>query len=75
MSNNSTTNRSICISVILFFVFFVLKLTNIIDWSWLWVTSPLWAIPMLIFIIAVIMAFFLLIISIFLLIKIFIKKI
>lgn len=27
---------------ILFVVFLVLKLTNNIDWSWWWVTSPLW---------------------------------
>lgn len=26
----------------LFIVFLVLKLTNVIDWSWWWVTSPLW---------------------------------
>jgi hypothetical protein len=27
---------------ILFIVFLVLKLTNFIDWSWLWITAPLW---------------------------------
>lgn len=27
---------------ILFVVFLVLKLTGNIDWSWWWVTSPLW---------------------------------
>ena len=27
---------------ILFIVFLVLKLTKTIDWSWVWVTSPLW---------------------------------
>lgn len=27
---------------ILFIVFLVLKLCNVINWSWLWVTSPLW---------------------------------
>jgi hypothetical protein len=26
----------------LFLVFLVLKLTEVIDWSWWWVTSPLW---------------------------------
>jgi hypothetical protein len=26
----------------LFLVFLVLKLTEEIDWSWFWVTSPLW---------------------------------
>ena len=30
------------IGVILFTVFLVLKLTGTIDWSWWWVTSPLW---------------------------------
>ena len=25
-----------------FIVFLVLKLTDVIDWSWWWVTSPLW---------------------------------
>ena len=25
-----------------FLVFLVLKLTGVIDWSWWWVTSPLW---------------------------------
>lgn len=27
---------------ILFMVFLVLKLTNTIDWSWWWITAPLW---------------------------------
>jgi hypothetical protein len=27
---------------LLFLVFLVLKLTNVISWSWWWVTSPLW---------------------------------
>ena len=26
----------------LFLVFLVLKLTGVIDWSWWWVTAPLW---------------------------------
>jgi len=30
------------ILTVLFVVFLVLKLTNNIDWSWWWVTSPLW---------------------------------
>lgn len=30
------------LSVPLFLVFLVLKLTHVIAWSWLWVTSPLW---------------------------------
>lgn len=39
-------NKSISISLTfpstLFIVFLVLKLTNTINWSWWWVTSPLW---------------------------------
>lgn len=27
---------------VIFVVFVVLKLTGVIDWSWLWVASPLW---------------------------------
>lgn len=27
---------------LLFLLFLTLKLTNVIDWSWWWVTSPLW---------------------------------
>ena len=36
------TNSGLSITLILFIVFLVLKLTNNIDWSWWWVTSPLW---------------------------------
>lgn len=28
--------------VILFLIFLVLKLCSVIDWSWWWVTAPLW---------------------------------
>lgn len=27
---------------VLFVIFLILKLTHTIDWSWWWVTSPLW---------------------------------
>jgi hypothetical protein len=30
------------LGTILFLIFLVLKLTNYIDWSWWWVTAPLW---------------------------------
>lgn len=29
----------------LFLVFLSLKLCGVIDWSWWWVTAPLWALP------------------------------
>lgn len=39
-SNNNSGGLSL--ATILFLIFLVLKLTNYIDWSWWWVTSPLW---------------------------------
>ena len=41
MSDNSN-NGGLSFASILFLIFLVLKLTNYIDWSWWWVTSPLW---------------------------------
>jgi hypothetical protein len=40
ISNNSSNGLGL--GTILFLIFMVLKLTNYIDWSWWWVTSPLW---------------------------------
>lgn len=37
---NSTSDVGIV--SILTLIFVVLKLTNLIDWSWWWVLSPLW---------------------------------
>ena len=46
--NRSTTSNSGGVSFfsLLFLVFLVLKLTGFIDWSWWWITAPLWM-PML----------------------------
>lgn len=41
---------------VLTIVFVVLKLTNLIDWSWIWVLSPVW-IPIVILIILGIISF------------------
>ena len=41
MADNNTSS-GIGLGSILFIVFLVLKLTGTIDWSWWWVTSPLW---------------------------------
>ena len=41
MSDNSN-NGGLSFASILFLIFLVLKLTNYIDWSWWWVSSPLW---------------------------------
>lgn len=43
MSNESSkSGNGIGIGTILFVVFLVLKLTHVIDWSWWWVSAPLW---------------------------------
>jgi hypothetical protein len=36
------TNTGLSLTSIVFIVFLILKLTGNIDWSWWWVTSPLW---------------------------------
>ncbi len=38
----SDSKTGISLTGVLFIVFLVLKLTGNIDWSWWWVTSPLW---------------------------------
>ena len=47
MSNTSKSSNGLGFGTILFLIFLVLKLTNYINWSWWWVTSPLW-IPLVI---------------------------
>ena len=49
MENN---NYSMSFSSVLFLIFLVLKLTNVIGWSWWWITAPLW-IPAIIFLVFV----------------------
>lgn len=49
MSNN-VSSGGVSLGGVLFIVFLVLKLTGHIDWSWLWVTAPLW-IPIGLFIV------------------------
>lgn len=40
--SQQVTSGGFGLSTVLFIVFLILKLTNTIDWSWWWVTSPLW---------------------------------
>ena len=52
MSNqNSSANSGFPLAMVLFIVFLVLKLTDTIDWSWWWVTSPLWIPVLLLFVV------------------------
>ena len=36
------TGSGFSLGTVLFIVFLILKLTNVINWSWWWVTAPLW---------------------------------
>ncbi|MCM1141764.1 MAG: hypothetical protein NC453_24605 [Muribaculum sp.] len=36
------TATGLSVPMVVFIVFLILKLTNLIGWSWWWVTSPLW---------------------------------
>jgi len=40
--SNKTTSSGIGFSGLLTIVFIILKLTKVIDWSWLWILSPIW---------------------------------
>lgn len=41
-NNNSSSAGGIGFTGVLTIVFIVLKLTGVIQWSWLWVLSPIW---------------------------------
>lgn len=41
MSSNSSSG-GVSLASLVFIVFLILKLCDVIDWSWWWVTAPLW---------------------------------
>jgi hypothetical protein len=47
MADSKSSSSGLGLGTVLFLIFMVLKLTNYIDWSWWWVTAPLW-IPIII---------------------------
>ena len=42
MDNSEAVYNGISINMVVFIVFLVLKLTKVINWSWWWITAPLW---------------------------------
>lgn len=42
MSDTNSNNGGIGLLGAVFIVFLVLKLTDQIDWSWWWITAPIW---------------------------------
>jgi hypothetical protein len=57
-----TKNKSIkmelvpSFNILVFLLFFLLKINNVINWSWWWVTSPIW-IPLALALIGIIFLF------------------
>lgn len=54
--NNSTSTGGVGLVGLVFVAFLVLKLCKVINWSWWWVSSPLW-ITALVFVVALIVCF------------------
>ena len=42
MKKDTSKSTGLCFDAVLTIVFVVLKLTGLIDWSWLWILSPMW---------------------------------
>lgn len=40
--SGSSSSGGLGCGTVLFLIFVVLKLTHMIDWSWWWVTAPIW---------------------------------
>lgn len=53
-SNGSSSGLGLC--SVLTIVFIVLKLVGVINWSWLWVLSPLWIEIILVIVLLIIIA-------------------
>jgi phosphoglycerol transferase MdoB-like AlkP superfamily enzyme len=53
---NDNSSSGIGMPAILFLIFLVLKLTGYIDWSWWWVTAPMWAGVILFLIVVILVA-------------------
>lgn len=51
MRNNRESTGGIGFTGLLTIVFIVLKLCGVIDWSWIWVLSPIWIVTVLIIVI------------------------
>lgn len=55
-NNNKGTSGGIGFAGLLTITFIVLKLCNVIDWSWVWVLSPIWISLALLIVITLIVA-------------------
>jgi hypothetical protein len=51
--NNSSSSGGVGFFGLMFLIFMTLKLTGYIDWSWWWVTAPLWGVFALIILLVI----------------------
>jgi len=42
MAKEKVVKTGYSTSTLVFIVFLILKLTHTVDWSWWWITSPIW---------------------------------
>ena len=57
MANNSTSSGGVGFFGLMFLILMTLKLTNYINWSWWWVTAPLWGGFIIIIILILVLVF------------------
>lgn len=55
MSESNNKSGGVGFVGLLAIVFIVLKLTNFIDWSWLWVLSPIWILVVVLLLAGIVM--------------------
>lgn len=41
---NNTKTEGVSGATLLFLTFLILKLTHVINWSWWWITAPVWGV-------------------------------
>ena len=53
-NNNNSTSGGVGFTGLLTIVFITLKLLGVIDWSWVWVLSPIWITAILVVLVLVV---------------------
>lgn len=49
MALSNSQDSGLSVVWVTFFTFLILKLCGVIDWSWWWVTAPIWGFTILLF--------------------------
>lgn len=54
MSNSNQNSGRVGFTGLLTLLFIGLKLTNVIDWSWWWVLSPIWIVIIIVILVIIV---------------------